>query len=67
MGCLVVFIAFMLYFLSNIIPKKTNYNFEKILLDKSFITNYEIENKNGRIAIYFDTKSDIFKQYNYHS
>lgn len=58
---------FFMYFINNIIPKKTNIKFDNISTDNSFVKNYTIENKNGRIAIYLNTSDEIFKQYDYHS
>lgn len=64
---LLIFITFMLYFIDNIKPSKIKFNFENSIRDMSFVKNYQIERKNGRIAIYFETSSEIFKEYNYHS
>lgn len=64
---LLIVIIFMLYFISNIKPSKKQFNFANSIKDRSFIKNYQIERKNGRIAIYFETNSEIFKEYNYHS
>ena len=64
--CILIGIVFIIYFFSNIKPSKINYNFKNISEETNFINNYKIEDKNGRIAIYFDIKSDIFKEYNYY-
>lgn len=60
-------IIFIIYFANNVIPKKAKKEFDNISHDNSFIKNYSIEKQNARIAIYLDTTSEIFKQYNYHS
>ena len=58
---------FGIYFIENIKPKRTKFEFTNISKEADFINNYDIVNKNGRIAIYLDINSAIFKEYNYHS
>ncbi len=62
---IIVFSTFIVYFLSNIIPKKISYNFENTEIFE--LKDYNIENKSGRIAIFFNTNSSLFKEYKYHS
>ena len=64
---LLIIIIFILYFINNIKPCKKQFDFENSIRYTSFINNYRIEKNNGRIAIYFETNSEIFKEYNYHS
>lgn len=62
---IIVFSTFIVYFLSNIIPKKISYNFENTEIFS--VNDFNIENKSGRIAIFFNTDSSLFKEYKYHS
>lgn len=64
---LLIITIFVLYFINNIKPSKRKFEFDNPIEDSSFITNYVIEKNNGRNAIYFDTNSEIFKEYHYHS
>ena len=62
-----VLIVFVLYFVDNIKPKKTDIKFYNISNNQNFMKKCEIENNQNKISIYLDTTSEIFKQQNYHS
>lgn len=64
---LILIMIFTVYFISNIKPNKVKYNFENYIKDDSFIKDCYIENNKTKTTIYFETNSEIFKEYNYHS
>ena len=64
---ILVIITFLIYFISNVKPKKVKYSFENTIENENIINNCIIEKNGSRTAIYFDTIPEIFKEYNYHS
>ena len=65
-ACLFIIIILIIYYASNIIPQKKNFKFNYIN-SQEFINNYEVQDNNGRIAIYLNINSKVFKNYDYHS
>lgn len=64
---LMLAIAFFIYFINNVKPKKIEFNFNKCVEEESFINRYAIEKNKQKITLYFETNSEIFEGYNYHS
>lgn len=66
-GSLLILLIFLICMIINAMPNKENYDFPNIIESASVIKNSTIDNKSGRVSIYFDTDSSIFKAYDYHS
>ncbi len=63
---ILIIITFSIYILNNAMPKRKELNFNN-LSEEIVINNSKVENLSGRVSIYFDTKADIFKAYDYYS